>query len=211
MWRVFFAGLIVAIPSIVFAQATISEREAIAKIESWASTLCIRIPVGVYRTGPPPMWSDSERYLARTAMAFEKLGIVTVTSMGNLMENTLTVQLRPDFDRSNLISPTGDAPCLRTSTGLKISKVTRIDATQGGSAIKWNASLVYILYDFPATPLARQYHEAMQTTGGFGTRKGVYLFRQDPFNQQWTFRTLDAADINAELALNNVANSLRRD
>jgi len=208
--RALCSVLLILFPTIGFAQSTISEREAIAKIEGWGSTNCIRIPVGVFKTNPPPLWSDQERALARTALAFEKVGVVKVSSVGNLSENTLTVELKPDFDKSNLVP--GDKPCLRESPGLKISKVTKIDGAQGGSAVKWNASLVYVLYDYPATPLAQQFREAAKLEpGSYGARKGVYLCRQDPFNQQWSMRTFDAANVNADLQLNNVARSLRGD
>jgi hypothetical protein len=208
--RALIFALSMLVPTLVFAQSTISEREAISKIEAWGAANCIKIPVGVFKTSPPPLWSDQERALARAALALEKIGVVKVSSVGNLTENTLTVELKPDFDKSNLLP--GDKPCLRETTGLKISKVTKIDGAHGGSAVKWNASLVYILYDYPPTVLAQRYREAASLpSGGFGSRKGVYLFRQDPFNQQWSMRTFDAADTNADLALNNVARSLRGD
>jgi hypothetical protein len=157
------------------------------------------------------MLSGQERAFVLSAVAFEKAGVVTVSSVGDLMENILTVQLRPDFDKVNL-NANVDAPCLLESKGLKISKVTEIDSVEGGTSIKWNASIVYVLYEYNPNPFAERYHQAMQNDGGYGKRKGVYLFREEAFNQQWTLITLDAADASAtSFEATNVAQRLQGD
>ncbi len=204
-------GLVAIFPGCSADQSVLTEREATRLLEEFGKQYCIVIPVGVYRTSPPPLMNDAERAMARSALALQDIGVVTVKSQGNLIENILTVQLRDDFNKANL-NPTANVPCLPETTGLIVRKINRIERAQGGTTVKWNAAVVYALYDFPATALAQRYYAAMKAAGGFGKRKGAFLYRQDTFSNKWIYVSVSAADESAPtLSTEVIAAALRRD
>lgn len=202
---------LLSLVSTASAQNVMSEREAISRIEQIGNQLCITIPVGVFRTMPPAMMSDQEKALARRALSLEYAGVVTVKSVGNLMENIMTVRLRDDFDKSNLTSNPG-RPCLRSGNSFTVTKIIRIESAQGGSSIKWTASVVYALFEVIPNKMAQIYYEKYGSNGAYGKRKGVFLFRQDAFNGQWNLRAVDnGAESDQNFQPNNVAQALRND
>jgi hypothetical protein len=198
---------------VAYAQSVIGEREAVAQIEARLRSTCLPIPVGTRKTLPVAVMSDQELAVARSAIALEKAGVVTVTSVQNLAEHILTVTLRADFDKANL-HPSASGPCLLHSAGVTVTKVTQREAAQGGTAVKWNAAIIFAFYDYQPNPYVVRYAQAMgsqEARDGLVKMKGAFLFRQDPFNQHWRLVTLDATGADGPLQVKFVNQALRGD
>ena len=209
--RILASLALAALPAVAFAQGTVTASDAVAQMKERFSG-CVWVLVGVHKTPPLPLLDGNQGDLVKRVVALEKAGVVTVKSVGSLSENILTVALRPDLDKAQF-HPT-HPNCLTVYKSFDVKRVVKIDGAEGGTAIKWSASLAYLIVEWERNRYYDRYQELMGVPSrpGLQSQKAVALFRQDPFTQKWDLYGSDFADMDAPASeMNKVAQWLRSD
>jgi hypothetical protein len=213
----------------VRAQVVMSEAQARQIIEPLWAAPCVSLPLGrrTLKTFP----SEADKNLYDQTVALWMAGVVRLTdlrkgptneplSLDKFIEASVSlkrldvdVALRDDVDRAQIgnRSPTG--PCLRTPP-IRIEKIAKIDPVRGGSTLKWDGAVAYLVWHRePASALVAAYIANLPPSRQIGDRgKALLLFRHDPFTTQWRLVAIDFAAIHAqEFPTKRVSTALQRD